>query len=385
VAWSASREGYRTHELTHRMYTDRQPNVLFDHDGKHTNVSEWVVHAQGGDYLPIWWYNSPMLWAADPFGYGQAPAFQVQAVAAQGKKPWYEAQLSNFHAIDLQHLVRYTRSAKVLIWLGNDAIAKDDMMAQAEGFRFGFPLQPQDLYGNIVPTGLLALQHYVTLFPHTGVPFGRGESWGLDASLVAYSLADDDWRAQVRPWLHAILDLVETAQAQCSDVIQATPQYNVFGSQYRCRQSIECAITENALVGLRETAFLGVDNERTVRLNAVLRKSFYAMIGPLVWSPVYHGPWAMMAVGPFDMAQPPYCTWIPSDGNYGFADHYQIWSSFAYAWEITHDPVFLQKASEALGVNEFVSGTQSNTGNNVENKAALIALAQKMAADQAGP
>jgi hypothetical protein len=309
----------------------------------------------------------------------------VQAVAAQGKKPWYEASLASFHAIDLQHLVRYTRSAKVLVWLGNDAISKDDMLAQAEGFRIGFPTVPQDLYGNVIPTGLFGMQRYVTQYPHTGVPFGRGESWGLDAALVAYSLSDDTWRAQARPWLRTILDVVETAQAACTNIIQATPQYNVFGSQYRCRQSIEAAIMENALVGLRETVFLGVDPQRTVRTDAVLRKAFYAMVSPLVWSQANHGPWAMMAVGPFDMSQPLYCTWIPQDGNYGIPDHYQIWSSFAYAWEITHDPVFLQKAAEALGVANFVAGAQSSSAGNVENKAALMALAQKMAAELTGP
>jgi hypothetical protein len=197
-------------------------------------------------------------------------------------------------------------------------------------------------------------------------------------------MQDDAWRAQVRPWLHAILDLVEDAQASCSGNILAMPQYNVFGSQYRCRQSIECAIMENALVGLRETVFVGADPVRTARLNAVLRRAFYAMISPLVWSDTHHGPWAMMAVGPFDMAQPLFCTWIPGDGNYGFADHYQIWSSFAYAWEITHDPIFLTKAAEALGVGDF-SGVQFQTANNIENKAALVALAQKMAAASNAP
>jgi hypothetical protein len=367
------------------MYSDRQPNVIFDADGRHTNAQEWTVHAAGGDYLPIWWFNSAMLWAADPFGYGQAPQFQVQAVAAQNRKPWYEQQLLNWHPIDEQHLIRYTRSAKVLVWLGNDAIAKDDMMAQAEGFRMAFQTKPQDLWGNIIPTGLLALQNYVAQYPHTGIPFGRGNSWGLDTSLVAYSIADEGWRAQARPWLGAILDVLESGQAQCSNIIQATPQYNVFNSQYRCRQSIECAITENALVGLRETAFLGVDPQRTQRLDAVLRRSFYAMISPLVWSPANHGPWAMMAVGPFDMAQPPFCTWIPQDGNYGIPDHYQIWSSFAYAWDITHDPVFLQKACEALGVNDFVAGVQANGLDNWQNKAAMLALAQQMAAPHPGP
>lgn len=379
VAWSASREGYRVHEITHRMYADRQPNVMFNADGRHTRESQWIVHAAGGDFLPVWWYNQPMLWASDPFGYGSASTEQVSAVAAANRKPFYEDTLLSFGPIDFQHLVRYTRSAKVLVWLGNDALSKDDICAQAEGFRMSYSALPQDLWGNIIPTGLLAMKNFTHAYPHNGIPFGRGESWGLDAALVAYSVGDDAWRAEQRPWLDQILDVLELGQTGCSSVIQATPQYNVFGSQYRCRQSIEAAIMENALVGVRETAYLGVDAQRTERLDALLRRAFYAMISPLVWSEVYHGPWAMMAVGPFDLAQAPYCSWVPSDGNYGFADHYQIWSSFAYAWDITHDEKFLTKAADALGGSDFLAIGQANPLGNWQNKAALTALAQRLA------
>lgn len=379
VAWSASREGYRAHQLTHRMYADRQPNVLFNKDGLHTTESQWTVHAAGGDFLPIWWYSRPMFWAADPFGYLSASTEQVDAVAAAGRQPWYEGQLIWFAPIDLQHLIRYTRSPKVLVWLGNDAIAKEDICAEAEGFRIGYSALPQDLWGNIIPTGLLAMKNFTHAYPHNGLPFGRGESWGLDVTLAAYSVSNDAWRELHRPWLEAILDILDAGQTGCSNVIQATPQYNVFGSRYRCRQSIEAAIMENALVALRETAFLGVDDERTQRLDGLLRRAFYAMVSPLVWSSANHGPWAMMAVGPFDLSQPAFCTTIPSDGNYGYADHYQLWSSFAYAYEITHDPVFLQRAAEALGGNDFLSAGQANPLGNWQNKAAMTALAQQLA------
>jgi hypothetical protein len=356
VAWSASREGYRWHELTHRMYTDRQPNVLFNADGKHTQEHQWVQHGPNGDTLPIWWYNEPMFWASDPFGYNTAPTFQVEAVAAANRKPWYEDTLASFQAIDCQHLVRYMRSAKVLLWLGNDAIAKEDICAQGEGFRFSFTMLPQDIWGGIIPTGLYALHNYTLSHPNNGLPFGRAEGWGLDAALVTYSVESDAWRARQLPWLETILDTIEKGQTSCSNVIHGVPLYNVFGAKYRCRQSIEEAIVQNALVGLRETVFLGVDEGRTTRLDAVLRKDLYAMVSPLVWSTANHGPWAMIAVGPFDMAQAPYCTWIPADGNYGIPDHYQIWSSFAYGFELTHDPIFLDKAAEAMGATDFVSG-----------------------------
>lgn len=379
VAWSASREGYRMHQITHRMYTDRQPNVLFNRDGKHTQEHQWVTQTVQGPMLPVWWYNSPMFWASDPFGYNQAPAFQVQAVAAANRKPWYEAQLSEFDAIDLHHLTRYTRSAKVLLWLGNDALAKDDLCAQGEGFRFTYTMLPQDIWGAIIPTGLYAAKNFVDGHPHNGLSFGRGESWGLDAALVAYSVESDAWRARQLPWFHAILDTLEKGQTSCSNVLQSTPLYNVFDAQYRCRQSIEAAIMENTLVGLRETVFLGMDQGRTLRLDAVLRRALYAMVSPLVWGDAVNGPWAMIATGPFDAAQAPYCSWVPSDGNYGIPDHYQMWSSLAYGWELTHDSIFLEKAAEAMGVTDFIAGSQNYPLYNWQNRAALMALGQELA------
>lgn len=379
VAQAASVEGVRAAQLRLRMYTDRQPNVLFNADGRPARWSEWVVHAPAGDYLPVWWYNAPMLWASDPFGYGQAPQHHVAAVAAQGRAPWYEGELSAYDPIDWQHLVRYTRSAKTCLWLDNDVLAAEDLRAQAEGFLFGYSALPQDLYGNIIPTGMLAMKNYVQNYPGLGLAFGRGESWGLDAVLCAYATGEDAWRASLRPWVTDLVGMIERGQSSCSGVIQASPQYNVFDSQYRCRQSIEAAIMENALTGLREVVIEGTDEPLESRLNEVLRRAFYAMISPYVWSEVHHGPWAMMAVGPFDMAAQPFCNTIPSDGNYGFADHYQAWSSLAYAYELTNDPVFLQKAQEMLGSTDMVATLTANPLVNWQNRAALVQLAQSIA------
>jgi hypothetical protein len=365
------------------MYTDRQHNVLFDADGRAARWQDWVVDTPAGSFLPVWWYNAPMFWASDPFGYDTAPGHQVAAVDVAGRAPWYEAELFGYDSIDWQHLVRYTRSAKTCVWLDNDSLAKDDLVAQAEGFLFGYSTLPQDLYGNIIPTGLVAMQNYVASYPGWGVAFGRGESWCLDAVVCAYSVSGDAWRADVLPWARSLVAMLERGQSSCSGILQSTPLYNVFDAQYRCRQSIEAAIMENALVGLREAVLEDADPDYASRLNEVLRRAFYAMVSPYVWSDVHNGPWAMMAVGPFDMAAPPFCTSIPANGNYGFADHYQPWSSFAYAYELTRDPLFLQKAEQMLGGGELVDVLTGNPLPNWQNRAALIQLADRLAARQA--
>lgn len=382
VAWSASTEGYRLAQLALRQNTDRQPNVLFNRDGSHTREAQWVVHGAGGDFLPIWWYNAPLLWCSDPFGYNASPTFQVDAVAAAGKQPWYEWELASFEPHDFQHLVRYTRMAKTLAWLGGDALAIDDLRAQAEGFRLGYSTYRQDLYGNLISTGMRIMQNYVANYPNQGICFGRGEGWGIDAMTCAYAFGDDGWRAEAKPWFDAIVDLVEDGQTECTGVIQATPLWNVFGAQYRCRQSIESAIASSALVGIRESVLEDVDEASADRLDAVLRGEFYAMISAPVWSTTHNGPWAMMGVGPFDMVQPPFCSYLPDDGNYGWADHYQCWSSFAFGYELTQDPLFLEKARQMTGQASLTAAMTSAPLDNWQNKAALLQLVQRLADEQ---
>ena len=375
AACAASTSTYRLHQLEHRMYTDRQPNVLYDKNGLHTAMKQWVYTWSGGQYIPVWWYNSPMLWASDPFGFNLAPTFQVHYVQDNGLKPDYEDALLGFNPIDEAHLIRYTRNAKVLVWLGNDMLAKDDIRAQAEGFRFAYHMYPQDQWGAIQPTGLLAARTYIDQYPAWGFAYGRGEAWGLDVMCAAYSTQDPQWRAETRAWFGLVADLVRDGQCGCTGIIQSTPLGNIFNGMYRCRQSIECAITENALMAMRASVFEGQNQAAVDEVNQVLATSLYAMISPLVWSANDHGPWAMIAVGLYDQSQPPFCTYWPPDGNYGFADYYQEWSSFAYAYQVTQDPVFLQRAAEMAG-GPLAQMFLANPLPNIQNTAALLAMLQ---------
>jgi len=379
TACAASNAGYRTAQLIHRMLSDRQPNVLFDADGRPTRLEEWIIHGQQGDILPIWWFGGPLLWAADPFGITTSPSFQRDAVAALGRQPDWEPALLGFEFIDQAHLIRYTRMAKVLAWLGNDAIAKDDLRAQAEGIRMAYSMYPQNYYQQgAISTGMFVARRNVDEHPGWGFPFGRADGWGIDVVCASYSLGDPTWRATVRPWFDLVVDLVRDGQADCTGIIQATSLSNIFGAQYRCRQSIEEAIVQNALVEIRESAFRGDNAARVAEVNSILQLSIQAMISPLVWDHTLGGPWAMIAVGPIDQNQPPYCTYWPPDGNYGIADHYQIWSSFAYAYEITHNGVYLDRAAEALGGGNLAAALQAGGIENIQNKSALIALVQSL-------
>jgi hypothetical protein len=348
--------------------------VLFDKNGLHTQMPSWLAMSNGVLCLPIWWYDAPMLWASDPFGFSSSPSFQRDAVAATGQQPAYEAELMSFQPIDEMHLIRYTRSPKVLAWVGNDAMAKDDLRNQAEGIRFTYSMYQQDGWGGIIPTGMLAARNYVDAFPGKGFIYGRSEGWAMDVMCATYAMADDQWRADTKPWFEASMDLVEDGQSDCAGNIQSSPLGNIFDAQYRCRQSIEHAIVENALVSARETVF-GAESVRRAQINGVLQGAFYNMISPVMWSTPLHGPWAMIATGPINMTTPPYCTWWPEDGNYGIIDGYQTWSSFAYAYEITGNQVFLNRAAEMIGGD--LSTRLHNQGTTyLENRVALLALVQ---------
>jgi hypothetical protein len=357
---------------------------LFDDDGRHTRVTDWVVHAPGGDFLPIWWYNSPMLWAADPFGYNQSPAFQRQAVAAQGKKPWYEQQLSSFAAIDLQHLVRYTRAAKVLAWLHNDSLSKDDLRMQAETYHLTFHADANSAGGGFQGSGMRSVQQYVEAFPGKGLPFGRGESWGLDCAAAVYSMAEDAWRARKLPWLQDHAELLLAGQGTCNGFIQSIVSRKALDGRYAARQQIEQSITEHALRALQRSVFREADPSHGLMVKRVLEKSLYAFISEMAWFPGQPGPWRYTGVGPVNPALPAWCSLgeMASDAfTAGDIEGYQDWSSFAYGFEETQDIAFLVKARDQIGATDFTGLVQRlmNGGtDNIGNRAALLALVQRL-------
>ncbi|MBK7877118.1 MAG: hypothetical protein IPJ77_15460 [Planctomycetes bacterium] len=159
--------------------------------------------------------------------------------------------------------------------------------------------------------------------------------------------------------------------------MQATLLYNVFNGQYRCRQSIEAAIAEHALVGMRESVFGRANPSASQSINRVLERSCRAMISSPYWSQAGQAPWSLVGVGPNDSTLPLFCGSIPPDGNAGNTDAYQCWSSFAYGYEVTGDGLFLLKAQEMLG-QPLRAGLEQNPLDNLANRAALLELVQRL-------
>jgi hypothetical protein len=373
TAAAASAEGWRGYEATHRMYSDRQPTTLFNKDGEPTRVADWLIHGSQGDYIPMNFFLK-LQTGNDPFGFKLKPTYQTSYVKTNGLNPPYEAALLGYGAIDFQHYVRRTRAEKVLIWLGNDAIAKDDARMDAELFHLSYCEYFNDAKGTAQGSGLLADIQSVSTKPGQGFGFGRGEGWGIDAMNVAYSIGTPAWRQETLPWYQKIADMVLAGQGDCNGFWQNMYNAKWVGGLYRARQSFEQSICENALVGAIEVALRDVDLARQQEIETSLKNSLYAMIGPMGWSPSTKGPWTVTAVAPLSGGQP-FCGSLPPNGDSGKPDKFYTWSSFAYGYELTGDTQFIDMAEVMIGGN-LLAILEGQGYNTLENRSALLALVQ---------
>jgi hypothetical protein len=116
----------------------------------------------------------------------------------------------------------------------------------------------------------------------------------------------------------------------------------------------------------------------------VLVDSLYGFISDMAWSSG-NGPWRYTGVGPIDVTLPIWCSGAQMPGDAvtpNDYETYQDWSSFAYAYEITGDPIFLERAHVQYGSTGILLNRLMNSGtDNIENRSALLALMQHLEAD----
>lgn len=373
LAQAGNNRGWKFYQFAHRMVMDRQMTTLYSRWGEPTSIEDWVIDGSFKHINFDFWLR--LLGSNDPFGFYKAPSYQINHVATAGMAPGYEWGIGGYEPIDFQHYIRLTRVPKILSWLGNDALAKDDLKHAAEIARMSWHEYPKANGKTASGSGLYGQQSFVQSHPNHGIAFGRGQAWSLDAVVAAYSVQDQAYRAQVKPWLEQTADVVAQGQASCSGFIQAINN-KWLNYQFRSRSSVEQAITENALWGLKEAAFRGADSARLAQTEDVLVKSTQAMIGPMAWVPGWNAPWFLLAVTPKDLSQPAYCGTLPQGGSGNGPDEFQTWSSFAYGYELTGDPIFLQRAQEMSFSNDLLAAIMNDGLDNMVNKAALLAILQ---------
>lgn len=378
TAWGASQAGYRSYQLTHRMYAERHPTTLFNPNGDSYSLEDWIVQGVNGPFLPNWMFLVPWLPLGDPFGFTTAPTFQVDAVAAQGRQPDYENDLLDYQWIDTQHLIRYTRSAKVLAWLGNDGLAKEDLRLQAELCRATYTALPQTDSGWAITTGLLYDRRHVDDHPGDGIVIDRGEGWILDTVATAYALGDADFRARTLPWFRDFVDLLEDGQSTCSGTMMSKPVTSHFAGQYRILQSISETILQNGLWGVMTSAFEGRDASVVQQIEGVLDRSTRAMISDEVWDESTDSPHFYTALGPYQQDLAPFCGFVPAGGHEG-NDGWQTWNVYVFGHLLTGDPRFLARATDMAGgtLTPPAMGQDNHPGE-LETRAGLISLLQTL-------
>ena len=376
VIQARSVEGYRKYQLTHRMHTDRQPNVLYRKDGEHASLWDWFVENGEASYVPLIFYMK-YLNGPDPIGVTNPPTFQIQAAYDQDLIPDYHSALLTYEPHDLQHLIRYTRSPKALVWIGNDSLAKDDLMAQAELVRLTYHPFYSDQYGNKVTTGMRADIEQTELNPGGAVDFGRGEGWATDTRMAAYAVASEEWRELEYPMLEELVEMLSAGQVPCTGHIMAFTSDKIFNGNYRVAQAYETSIVDNSIRGVLETAFRGRSAAMTALTESVLADTYYGFIAPTAWSVVGEGPTEQYAVAPPSNASVPYCNTVqqPDDGVTLGANKYQTWSTLGFAYDLTGDATFLIRAEEMIG-GDLLTELLADGIENIQNRTALLSVVQ---------
>jgi len=114
VGQAASVNGYNMWDLEFRMNLDRMPVGIWNEDGRHTQVEEWLRENDDGDlYLPDTFYHRPKA-QGDMFGFSDADDTHVLYVEREGLEPGYQEELFNFQSHDLQHYSRWLRVMRPL-------------------------------------------------------------------------------------------------------------------------------------------------------------------------------------------------------------------------------------------------------------------------------
>ncbi len=375
-------EGYRHYELLHRMHTDRQPNALWRLDGEPANFLDWFVQqGEAGEtsYVPLNYYMK-LINGNDPIGIKSPPSAQTDAAANLGLEPDYQDALLGFDSHDLQHLIRYTRSPKALAWIGNDTIAKDDLLLQAELVRLSYHPFYNNAYGNKMSTGMRTDIDDTVNYPGEGIDFGRGEAWGTDTTVAAYRLSDPARRQVEQAILEREAEMLADSQIACSGYIMSKTAPKILLGKYKGAQAYEVSIVGNAIRGLNESVLRGNSLSKAAMIDDVLRAHYLGFISPLSWSSTQNGPWEMFATAPNGTTSEPYCVQgdQPSDGVTTGVNKYQTWSTLGFAYDLTEDGQFLDRAEDMIG-GDLLTELLADGIDNIQNRAALLTVVQRLA------
>ena len=384
VAWSASQNAYRLVELQAKMNLERQPYALISSNGQPTRIEDHV-NPEGNHGSWVDWNMNMTFSNGEGFFFAGSPDHQAEHVEFLGLQPDYEDRLRAFQPIDLQHLIRYTRNLLTMTWLGNDSLAKLQLKQTAELFRMTHHEHFVGNYGYVHGLSLKQRQVHVEQHPGIGVSYGRGEGWGLFATVAAYAIGDDDLRQRHRPWLAEIARTIRRGQSTCTGNITAVRISRHLDGRYYTRQSFEHSFVINALESMRRTVFEGVDDEVEGLLRDSVVDAAYSTVTLPFWDPAFGGHMKVTGVGMTDHSVPDFCSNLPDDSNYGmqYVDHETPMPTWTFAYQLTGDPIFLQRATSSIGVTGNLEAELNLLGvGKLPHSATLLGLLQSRGSPQ---
>ncbi|MFT4648488.1 MAG: hypothetical protein ACI9X4_001713 [Glaciecola sp.] len=358
TAVTESTDGYRLAEITAKAYMDRQAMAFYDIHGTPLRLRDLVqVGLQGRFYMDAHFQLSPSGVHEYP-RFDLSPKHHIERVRSLNLQPDYESEMRSWVNIDIQHLIRYTRSYKTLVWLGNDELAKDEIRLTADIFRLSYPEVYSSYNGYVQGTGLLYDQLRVQQFPQQGADVGRGEAWGMDAACTAYAISDNSFRTRFRPWFQIFSDMVRDGQSACTGNVVSFYIANHFNGQYRVRQSFEVAMVEQALRSIAECVFKDLPGITYQELREVQRGSTYASLRAPYWNPTQKGPWFIVGTGHAnDNMVQDLCDNVPNDAFSPHVDFTDYWNAIAYTFAENPDRFLIDRLDEMIGAATITLGT----------------------------
>ena len=391
LLWSGARQGLLHAYGVMRCYNDRQPGAMYESSGLSFNPRSPEYLREDGTrpyriYSNAFLVTYPNVVHDSPWLWHQQNRAHEQFVEVANRVPAYRDTLLGFDPIDTQHMWRYSRMIKTLVYLDNDPMARRRMEAACELLRATY----FDGNGG-------TWQAFMSGSPGIGGGFGREHAAAADFCAAAYATGQPHWRANWKRWFEGWLDTLAHIQSPGGiwmalthgKVATDTPLGNGSSAYFRSMRPNEHMYTMHALRGVKESVFgEGVDEIRYSKANEMMREGGRA-IWRILWrwnedlsGPAGNGTWDRVAVGQVginplmvrDHTHLPQQMW---DSGL-ILDNYTTGLGLTH-WLVEEKPITAEVVDALVSYTngtDFLGGAMSRGLQSIYNDAALLALLQ---------
>jgi hypothetical protein len=192
-------EDFAAQACIHGMNSERQPFCMYYINGRPKNSDDFAAENNG---------VIPFNFAPMDYQVNNVPAFLNAADYNHGTAG---RDIETWAPHDSSHQCRYIKPMQALIYLGNDWLAKRhaEMMAEVDTLYLNTHQQHTSWGVQNNLTTMLAIAHED---PHEGGLLGRTKCWPVDAIMAYYSVAPQDWRTRMQPWIQSMAQCIVLSQ-----------------------------------------------------------------------------------------------------------------------------------------------------------------------------